>query len=129
MLFRVSLDEYAVQKATALLIADDSFVYDRMNASEIDWDGPKVQSCVLDWIWKIYPYQTCYHRASSKGRETRFEYILTGPHKYFSSGFNLLSGRTPQSYRFTLPLITDVRFVIYADGRTVDLRSIPLEIN
>jgi len=118
----VNIDKYAVKKATALLMADDSPIYERVDPTVIDWDGPKVQSCEFGWIWKIYPYQTCYRRGHSKViKGDFFVFALTGPPPYFSPFASLLGGRTPTSYRFTLPVQTYTRFVFYPDGTVTDL--------
>lgn len=117
------LDKYATAKATAYLVADDSPIYDRVSASDIDWEGPNVQACVFDWVWGIYPYQTCYRRKGPSGEnnsEKAFVFLLTGPSRIFTSPWNYLAGRTPESYRFTLPVRTRVAYVFYADGTAID---------
>ncbi len=119
------LDGFAAKKVTASLTADDSPIYNRVNIEDIDWDGPDIQSCNFDWVWGLYPYQTCYVRVPSAANPdiNVFIYIFTGPPQIISLPWDLLGGRTPGSYRFALPVRVESRCVLYPDGTIRDKRD------
>lgn len=118
-------DQYGTRMATLYLTADDSPIYDRVDPRDIDWEAPDPQPCEFDYLWGIFPYQTCYYRVpdSPDPNKDVFGFILTGPPRFFSSPFSLVGGRTPESYRFTLPVRTDLRYVFFPDGTVLDRRK------
>ena len=100
-----------------------SIVDQRFDASAIDWEGADIQSCHFSHLWKVFPFQTCYVRSSNPELDY-FVYQLTGPPKFFASPFGIDSGRTPKTIRFSIPIITSTRYVIYSDGTIEDARDI-----
>ncbi|AVL51183.1 hypothetical protein CEP88_00030 (plasmid) [Roseobacter denitrificans] len=118
-------DKYGTRMATSYLTADNSPIYDRADPRDIDWEAPDPQACEFARLWGIFPYQTCYYRVPSPvdPNEDVFGFLLTAPPRFFSPPFDLVSGRTPESYRFILPVQTEVRFVFFPDGTFIERRK------
>lgn len=122
----VITDKFTHKIVTASLTKKGSVVDQRFDSEVIDWDGPDLQYCEFSYLWWLFPYQTCYARSANPDAEY-FVYRLTGPPQFFSLRFGLLGGRTQESYRFTLPVVTDARYLIYPDGTIEDVRDIPYQ--
>ena len=110
----VRLDFYVADKVDKEMYATMLANIDaRVASAALDFDGPRRQGCMIERIYVIYAYQTCFFRSYGPvlGLRPSFEYRYHGP-----VAASLLYNKTEESLYFREPVLGRNLTTIYFSG-------------
>lgn len=82
LIFAVSrIDLFFAERANQIILSENAFLTERLESTTLDFEGNLYQECLIDKIYYVYHYQTCFRleRADSSNSQPFFRYIYHEP--------------------------------------------------